>query len=417
MNDLDLRTAFEDLTRFSTPSRYEPGSVQVAARRRRRRNGLLLTAACLASALAGTGVLLAVQLSSDRHSISEPSVVPWRALTPGPKPSADLRTPLAGEPVSVGLDLPEYRAGESRYRFVVRLSNTGSEPVSLDPCPFYRVTFQREIETGYLNCEEAPGSIPARGYVDLEMTVPAWPILNGPYGLSWELGAEGAEGASARGSVAVAERTLTGAIDCGAALARDLATYGQSSAISCMKRAFDARQAAQLRVDGETVEGGLVRTTYDLHADRHVSLVIDSSRDPLRGSGPAIQHRPCANPSWLPEASCPGAFRATADNAPCERLEFAGQTYVPASEQNGIGIGGGLTEAGEPAPATQAHTARARGLNCVIGGGVGMPATEPEMQVEVYSAMEQSPKQAVTVSGLAFGREAVWEYVSEGSSD
>jgi len=135
--------------------------------------------------------------------------VPWKANMPGPRPSPDLATPLDGKPIVVSLRLPAYRPQSSpdtaRYEFVVRLSNTGDAPISLERCPFYRVQFVKDVETGYLNCDEAPDAIPAAGHVDFAMEAPAHDaelLARGGgtgFGLLWQLGTEGAEGMTARG--------------------------------------------------------------------------------------------------------------------------------------------------------------------------------------------------------------------------
>lgn len=117
------------------------------------------------------------------------------------------------------------------------------------------------------------------------------------------------------------------------------------------------------------------------------------------GSTSATEERATTTASQSPSLR---PVRATNDNAPCRRLEFAGQTYGPSPVQTGIGVGGMLTTTGEYATEPQS-TPNARGLDC---------GNEAETPVQVYSVMEQPTKDAVSLSGTDFGIAAVWEYVN-----
>lgn len=128
-----------------------------------------------------------------------PSVIPWASTPPGPDPvpPGSVAPPLAGEPIELQLIVDDpARVGEP-LRFIVRIANLGSVPVSLDPCPYYRVQYLTTVETGYLNCDQSPGAIPADGHLDFAMQIgsPAVKLgTGGTYDLLWQLGGEGAEG-------------------------------------------------------------------------------------------------------------------------------------------------------------------------------------------------------------------------------
>ncbi|MGW1886090.1 hypothetical protein [Streptomyces sp. NPDC001970] len=93
-----------------------------------------------------------------------------------------------------------------RYHFTVRLANTGARPISLHPCPRYRVQMAKLVESGYLNCAGAPDAIPPGTHLDFAMQIGT---LSSPYGpaadLTWHLGSEGTEGAGATVRVPIKE--------------------------------------------------------------------------------------------------------------------------------------------------------------------------------------------------------------------
>jgi hypothetical protein len=127
------------------------------------------------------------------------SVVPWTSSSPISRVAApSLTTPMAGKPVAVTLLVNGPARHGERFRFTVRLVNTGSRDIPLDPCPHYRVQMIKVVEVGFLNCAAAPKAIPAGGHVDFAMEVevnsPA-PLDRGE--LLWQLGGEGTEGATA----------------------------------------------------------------------------------------------------------------------------------------------------------------------------------------------------------------------------
>jgi hypothetical protein len=148
----------------------------------------LLAAAsvALAGCTAGSGV-------PETESSSPPavdSVVPWAAIAvpdDGPVlPAALLSDDLAVEVISDGVSQPG-----PRFHFVVRLTNTDSQPIPLRPCPSYRVQLQKVVEAGTLNCAGGPASIPANGHVDYAMEVGINPhVLMTAAPLLWQLGGE-----------------------------------------------------------------------------------------------------------------------------------------------------------------------------------------------------------------------------------
>jgi hypothetical protein len=132
---------------------------------------------------------------------SEP--VPWKSIqvTDG-QPH---QPPLAGAPITLTLLADgDARQGQS-FKFAVRIANTGDQPVSLQPCPAYRVQYLPHIETGMLNCNEAPSAIPPHAYVDFKMRVHVLtlgrPDIGGHYTLLWQLGGEGYEGKTVKTNV------------------------------------------------------------------------------------------------------------------------------------------------------------------------------------------------------------------------
>lgn len=101
---------------------------------------------------------------------------------------------------SIGVELIAGEAVPStQFEFVVRLKNHSQDPISLSPCPPYRVQFSTVVEVGMLNCSAGPNSIPPNGYVDFAMEVEAPAFLRGidSVPLLWQLGSEGDEGPTA----------------------------------------------------------------------------------------------------------------------------------------------------------------------------------------------------------------------------
>lgn len=99
---------------------------------------------------------------------------------------------LDGAPLEVTFEeVGRPRAGEA-IRFVVALRNAGRDPVSLSPCPAYRMTVAggsgRGTEVVYtLNCEEAPGTIEPGRTLRFEMLAETPAGVTGA-SLGWFLG-------------------------------------------------------------------------------------------------------------------------------------------------------------------------------------------------------------------------------------
>jgi hypothetical protein len=112
-------------------------------------------------------VLLASAVGcSDRASRSSASdqVIPF-ARRPAEVPAA-LPAPLDAAPLEAELvDPPAPHAGI--LEVTVALTNPGTQPVSLDPCPVYRLVYGESgtaVEiVNELNCPAAPDRIPAGG--------------------------------------------------------------------------------------------------------------------------------------------------------------------------------------------------------------------------------------------------------------
>lgn len=209
MTEVELQNMFSTLTRQPVPSRYAAGSARVTSRGRRRSRRIAVAGVAAGTIAAVTVGALVLDSDGSRAQPVEPTsvVVPWKNLTPGPNDGTvkqDLTiNPLSGKPVAASLILPPYQPdGSGRYSFTVRLSNRGAEPLPLEPaCPFYRTAFETEVESGYLNCADAPSAIPVGGHVDFAMQVPAQARGVGPYRVTWDLGAMTHEWAGARGEV------------------------------------------------------------------------------------------------------------------------------------------------------------------------------------------------------------------------
>lgn len=95
----------------------------------------------------------------------------------------------------------------SQFPFTVRLKNVSSDWVPLNPCPPYRTSLVKVLESGMLNCSDAPEGIAPNGAVDFSMEVEAARYLRGLDDalLVWQLGSERNEGPSAATGVPVAE--------------------------------------------------------------------------------------------------------------------------------------------------------------------------------------------------------------------
>jgi len=125
------------------------------------------------------------------QSGSEP--VPWKSIqvTPG----QGLQPPLAGAPITLTLLADGAARQGQAFKFAVRIANTGDQPVAQQPCPAYRVQYLPHIETGMLNCNEAPSAIPPHAYVDFKMRVHVLTLGRPDIGgvcctLLWQLGGE-----------------------------------------------------------------------------------------------------------------------------------------------------------------------------------------------------------------------------------
>ncbi len=188
--------------------------VQGRRRRRRRKALRIVSATAAVGAIAFAAFMLSRpdEPAEQPPSGSTPTPIPWAPLTPGPEPvpEGSVTPPLAGQPIALQLIAPEQARQGERLRFVVRIQNLGSEPVSLNPCPYYRVQYLPHVETGYLNCEEAPDSIPPRSHLDFKMEVSVLRLernVGGTYRLLWQLGGEGAEGKTVTTPVELALRS------------------------------------------------------------------------------------------------------------------------------------------------------------------------------------------------------------------
>ncbi|QLQ10228.1 MAG: hypothetical protein HZY75_07340 [Nocardioidaceae bacterium] len=130
-------------------------------------------------------------------------MIPWLSSPPGPNPvpKGNAEPPLAGQPISLQLIVDERARRGEPLKFIVRIANLGSEPVPLAPCPYYRVQYLPHVETGYLNCDQAPDAIPPQSHLDFAMQINVQrlqPGIGGTYDLLWQLGGEGAEGKTVR---------------------------------------------------------------------------------------------------------------------------------------------------------------------------------------------------------------------------
>ena len=152
---------------------------------RPRRLGLAIVVLIVAGGIA------AVVVSRDDRAPGTALVIPWRAdlvrtdaqirsMYPAAIPgNADSAVPMSARPQShlraSILHAPEsVRAGDD-LRFTVRLSNPTTTPISLAPCPFYRLVigdggYTTEYEA-LLDCARS-GPIPASGNVDFAMQIP-----------------------------------------------------------------------------------------------------------------------------------------------------------------------------------------------------------------------------------------------------
>jgi hypothetical protein len=128
--------------------------------------------------------------------------VPWKHIQV--RAGQNSQPPLAGRSIALKL-LADGSARPGRdYWFTVRIANTGDQPISLDPCPAYRVQYLLQVETGLLNCGEAPSEIPPGGHTDFEMRIHVLRLgkdIGGRYTLLWQLGGEGFEGKTVKTKV------------------------------------------------------------------------------------------------------------------------------------------------------------------------------------------------------------------------
>jgi len=137
--------------------------------------------------------------SGSGSTTAGPTPVPWKRI---PARWTGTQPPLAGELITLEL----IAAGRARqgqpYPFLVRIGNSGDEPVSLAPCPTFRMQYLPHVEVGSLNCEEAPAAISPGEHLDFQMQIDVidlqLPKVTGSYVLLWQFGGEGFEGATAR---------------------------------------------------------------------------------------------------------------------------------------------------------------------------------------------------------------------------
>ncbi len=212
MSEQNLR----DLLKRAVPAAPDLDAATIerrAARERRNRVSVVAAGAAVFAIVAGSFAVATLGPNNDGQSPPSgqtPSVIPWASTPPGPDPvpPGSVAPPLAGEPIELQLIVDEpARVGEP-LRFIVRIANLGSVPVSLDPCPYYRVQYLTTVETGYLNCDQSPEAIPADGHLDFAMQIgsPAVKLgTGGTYDLLWQLGGEGAEGETVTTPVELAQ--------------------------------------------------------------------------------------------------------------------------------------------------------------------------------------------------------------------
>lgn len=287
----------------------EPPDLDAAALRRRaarmRRNRISVASAGVAllgvTLLAATATLAPDGTGHSPAGDRTPTVIPWASSPPAPDPMPPgSPVPLAGEPIEVQLIVEQRARRGQRLSFIARIANTGAEPVSLDPCPYYRARYLQHVETGSLNCDRAPDSIPAHGHLDFEMQIAVPAALGsaaGDHELSWQLGGEGAEGETATAMV-----ELTGAAGASALPTCHLVALGKASSVGAgfvvelnimsgnpnpmwrLSRAEGIELRRLLReslrgVRPDGGEGGLGLRSFGVTADRDASIGF------LRGLG------------------------------------------------------------------------------------------------------------------------------------
>jgi hypothetical protein len=71
----------------------------------------------------------------------------------------DTPAPPGRERLTVSLELPEAPVVEQPTPYTVVISNDSAEPVSLSPCPGFRVEYGGQGSTGRLPCEELPQQV------------------------------------------------------------------------------------------------------------------------------------------------------------------------------------------------------------------------------------------------------------------
>lgn len=174
-----------------------------AARKQRNRISVAAGGAAVLAIVAGSAAIAGLARDGGGQlppSGQTPAVIPWASSSPHPVPPGSITPPLAGEPIHLRLIVHEKARRGEPLKFIVRIANEGSEPVSLEPCPYYRVQYLPRVETGYLNCAQAPDAIPAKSHLDFAMQINVPPRgdapadLGGTNDLLWQLGGEGAEG-------------------------------------------------------------------------------------------------------------------------------------------------------------------------------------------------------------------------------
>jgi hypothetical protein len=194
-----------DVLRQSVPEAPEldPAAIEGrAARERRNRMSVAAGGAAVLAIVAGT-LAMATLAGDDGTQVppsdQTPTLIPWASSQPGPDPvpQGSVTPPLAGQPIDLQLIVHEQARRGKPLRFIVRIANLGSEPVSLKPCPYYRVQYLPHVETGYLNCAQSPDAIPPESHLDFAMQIDVLRLerdVGGTYDLLWQLGGEGAEG-------------------------------------------------------------------------------------------------------------------------------------------------------------------------------------------------------------------------------
>jgi hypothetical protein len=204
MNDesigMQLRTVNDRPVRRLDTARI----VAMGKKRRNIRRGVITAIASLGTAVAiaqlaprNVQITHGLDVGSPKHGNS--LVIPWRQTA-----SVDVKDAEASsfgkDSVRLELVANNQASKGERYQFVVVVHNTTTHAISMHPCPTYRVQYLLIVETGHLNCQDAPAEIPGGSQLKLEAEVGVQDIpevRGGSYPLLWQFGGEAHEGATA----------------------------------------------------------------------------------------------------------------------------------------------------------------------------------------------------------------------------